>query len=182
MTTLTIRQVHTDNLNPGRKITVSGASIINIDIEGTITKKLLAAGASIVFEHYLIPIGLEVTALGAVTVTEEADSEPNNPGEYLSSQYSLETEILSPEQHGGLYGTVYRQYHGAKLTTAVVATVGITKLITACGSYETTKTYCGDVDDGTDSILITEGTGEVVFTIAGAGAFTCDSGWIDYVK
>ena len=182
MTTLKINEVHTDVLNQGRKITVSGASIINIDIEGTTTKKTLAAGESFIFHRYLNPIGLEITALGAVTITEEADLTPNNPGEYLSSQYSLETEILSPEQHGGLYGTVYRQYHGAKLTTATVAAVGITKLINASGSYETTRTYSGDVDDGTDSIIITKGTDEVVFTIAGAGVFTCDSGWIDYVK
>jgi len=32
------------------------------------------------------------------------------------------------------------------------------------------------------SLIITKGTDEVVFTIAGAGAWTCDSGWIDYVK
>ena len=182
MTTLALYEVHTDTLNPGRKITVSGASIINIDVEGTVTKKTLAAGASFIFEHYLIPIGIEVTALAAVTITEEADSSPNNPGEFLSAQQSLESEHLSPDQRGGVYGTVYRQYHGAKTTTQVVAAVGITKLINASGSYETTRTYSGDVDDGTDSILITKGTDEVVFTIAGAGVFTCDSGWIDYVK
>jgi hypothetical protein len=182
MTTLKLYEVHTDVLNPGRKITVSGASIINIDIEGTITKKTLGAGESFIFERYLIPIGLEITALAAVTVTEEADSSPNNPGEFLSAQVALETEHLSPNQYGGVYGTVYRQYHGAKLTTEVVAAVGITKLLNASGSYESTRTYSGDVDDGTDSIIITKGTDEVVFTIAGAGAFTCDSGWIDYVK
>jgi len=182
MATLILNQEYNARLLPGNKITVSGACIININIEGSVTKKILASGESFIFEHYLIPILLDITALGDVTVTRAVDGEPNNPGEFLSSQYSLETEALSPDQHGGIYGTVYRQYHGAKVTTAVVAAVGITKLINASGSYETTRTYSGDVDDGTDSIIITLGTDEVVFTIAGAGVFTCDSGWIDYAK
>ena len=182
MTSLILNEVYTDTLHPDRKITVSGSAVVNLNIEGSITKKVVPAGGSFIFHHYLVPIELEVTALGDVTVTEVVEAEPNNPVEFLSSQYSLETEVLSPEQHGGIYGTVYRQYHGAKLTTAVVAAVGITKLVNASGSYETTKTYSGDVDDGTDSIIITKGTDEVVFTIAGAGAFTCDSGWLDYVK
>ena len=125
---------------------------------------------------------VEIDALGDVTITEETDTDPNNPSEFLSAQIALETEHLSPDQYGGVYGTVYRQYHGAKLTTATLTTTGITKLIKACGSYEATHTYCGDVDDGTDSIIITSGTNVVAFTIAGAGAWTCDSGFIDYVK
>jgi hypothetical protein len=75
MTTLKIYEVHTDVLNPDKKITVSGAAIVNLSIEGTVTKKIISASESFVFKNYLIPVVMEVTALGDVTITEAVNTD-----------------------------------------------------------------------------------------------------------
>lgn len=89
------------------------------------------------------------------------------------------TEYVSPVQHGGIYGTIYRKYHGAILTTEVIAAVGVAKLVSYAGSMGTTLMYSGETDDGTISISAALGTDEIVYTIAGT---TVDAGWVDYTK
>lgn len=182
MSSLKINEVLTLVLEPGRKIVVSGNAIVVLTIEGSDTKKVIASGDSFTFHRYLVPVKMKITALADVTVTDSVDSSPVAPGEFLSAQAAVETEHLSPNQYGGYFGTVYRQYHGAKLTTETLTTTGITKLIAAGGRYQTTKCYNGDQLDGTNSLIIAKGTNQVVFTISGAGGWTCDEGWVDYVK
>ena len=181
MTSLVVSQTHSDVLHPGRKLTVSGNAIVNIDVEGSTTKKVVAAGDELVLDRFLNDVKVDVTALGDVTVTEAVDDSQVLPTEVITAKV-VETEHVSPNQYGGYFGKVYRQYHGAKLTTETITATGITKLIAAGGRYEATKCYNGDQLDGTNSLIIAKGTDEVVFTITGAGAWTCDEGWVDYVK
>ena len=94
-------------------------------------------------------------------------------------QYALETEYVSPNQHGGVWGPVYRMYHGAKANAEVIPTVGIDLLIEHCYQRDTTKCGAGLSYDGTNTIEAVVGTDEVVFTVSG---MTLDGGWVDYVK
>jgi hypothetical protein len=179
---LLVSQRHEDILFPGNKFTVSGNCLVSLDIQGTETKKALAAGESFTFHRYMQPVKVKIEAFGSVTITKAVDSDPVAPVEFLAAQVDAETEHLSPNQYGGYFGTVYRQYHGAKADSDTITATGITKLIAAGGRYETIKCYNGDVLDGTNSLIISKGTDVVDFTISGAGAWTCDEGWVDYVK
>lgn len=179
MSSLKINEVLSLTLEPGRKIVVSGNAIVILNIEGTDTKKVIASGGSFTFHRYLLPVHMDITALGDVTVTESADSAPVSPGEYLSAQVAVETEHLSPNQYGGYFGTVYRQYHSTKTNAETITATGITKLIAVGGRYNTTNTYSGDLDNGTSSLAIAKGTNQVVFSMT---TYTCNEGWVDYVK
>jgi hypothetical protein len=90
------------------------------------------------------------------------------------------TEYVSPEQQGGIYGTIYRQYFGVKLTTEVVAAVGVDAILDY-GIYDDTAKnfYRGLHDDGTDTMKLAVGTDEMVFTIVN---LVCTKGWVDYTK
>jgi hypothetical protein len=76
MTALILNDVEVIKLLPKNKVTVSGAAIVNINNEGTVTKQVIAASESVVFKNYLIPIVLEITALGDVTITEAVNTDP----------------------------------------------------------------------------------------------------------
>jgi len=93
--------------------------------------------------------------------------------------YELETEYVSPNQHGGLYGPVYRMYHGVKTTGQTIPTVGIDKLLEHTYQRDTTECGAGLSYDGTNSIEASTGSDVVTFTMSG---MTLDSGWVDYSK
>jgi hypothetical protein len=88
------------------------------------------------------------------------------------------TAYISPEQHGGIYGTIYRQYFGVKTTTQTIATVDI-DVILDCAVWDATAklVYRGTHDDGTDTMKLAVGTDTVVFTIVN---LVCTKGWVDY--
>lgn len=75
MTSLVINDVQVIKLLPKNKVTVSGAALVNIDKEGTITKQSIASSETFIFKNYKIPVVLEITALGDVTITEAVNTD-----------------------------------------------------------------------------------------------------------
>lgn len=102
--------------------------------------------------------------------------------------YLLNTEYVSPEQHGNLYGTVYRQYFNASLPAALTSGNNVAMLIDYAIRY-VTSTNRGVVRgwsaDGTNSAVITltgtSGKGNLLLTLTGAFAAAWLS-WVDYTK
>ncbi len=89
-------------------------------------------------------------------------------------------EYYSPDQHGSYFGTVYRQYHGAKVTGNSIAVTGITKLIDFGGIWNNINVYHGLMHDGTATIRILRNTNQIDFVVL--GATTLEEGWVDYTK
>lgn len=77
MASLILNDIEVIKLLPKNKVTVAGAAIVNIDNEGTTTKKVVAASETVVFKNYLVPVILEITALGDVTITEAVNTDPD---------------------------------------------------------------------------------------------------------
>jgi hypothetical protein len=100
---------------------------------------------------------------------------------------AVDTEMYSPEQHGGIYGTIYRQYFGATLPASLTSGSVVTKLVD----------YAINVLDGTTRHVVRDwSTNGGVYTahieLSGAsgggnltlilGTFTAQNGWVDYTK
>lgn len=88
-------------------------------------------------------------------------------------------EYISPDQHGGYFGTIYRQYHGVKEHGNSITITGITKLIDFGGRWNTINVYGGLMYDGTATIRILKGTNKIDFIIIGTAPI--QEGWVDYV-
>lgn len=90
-------------------------------------------------------------------------------------------EYYSPEQHGGYFGTIYRQYHGALIDGQAIPATGITKLISFAGQYNGGTCYNGNVGEEDEEYVISlyKGTNEIVAHIEDVSVI---SGWADYVK
>lgn len=114
----------------------------------------------------------------------------NNPIEQkIPASAAVDVEYKSPDQHGGIYGVVFRQYFGATLPAGLTSGDPVSKLI----DYVVRASFSGDSsryvthgwsDDGTDFILInlsgTSGNGNL--TLSKGVNFTIQSGWVDYIK
>lgn len=88
-------------------------------------------------------------------------------------------EYISPDQHGGIYGTVYRQYHGAQANASTISTPGITRLVAFGGTFNGDTCYCGFAGDGVSKITMTKITDNVRADVTG---WAITTGWIDYTK
>lgn len=89
-------------------------------------------------------------------------------------------EYESPEQHGGLYGVVYRQYFGTKVDTNTISIVGITKLVDAVLHVDSEGVIGGyGYESASAFAKVFMITDAVEFDIAG---WTVQGGWIDYTK
>ena len=91
-----------------------------------------------------------------------------------------EVEYISPDQHGGYFGTVYRKYHGAKVSGNTIPITGITKLLEYSGRYNNIGNYNGYTDQGSDSIRMLKATNKIDIIIV--GTMPINEGWVDYVK
>jgi len=100
----------------------------------------------------------------------------------------INTEYLSPEQHGGIYGTVYRQYFNVSLPSSLTSGNTVAMLIDYSIRYVTASNrgvVRGWSADGTNSAVITltgtSGKGNLLLTLT--GAFTAAwMSWVDYTK
>lgn len=89
-------------------------------------------------------------------------------------------EYFSPNQHGSYFGTVYRQYHGAKANGGSITTTGITKLLEFAGRFNTINAYNGYTDQGSASIRMLKSTNKIDIIIV--GTMPINEGWVDYTK
>lgn len=102
--------------------------------------------------------------------------------------YVVNTEYLSPEQHGGLYGTVYRQYFTGSLPASLTSGNTVAMIIDYSIRYATSSNRGvarGWSQDGTNSAVITlsgaSGNSNLALTLAGAITVAWIS-WVDYTK
>lgn len=98
-------------------------------------------------------------------------------GVYETAQIGV--EYYSPDQHGGIYGTVYRQYHGAKTNGQTITTTGITNLVSFGGTFNSDTCYFGFAGDGVSRITLTRITNAVRCDVTG---WNITTGWVDYTK
>lgn len=88
-------------------------------------------------------------------------------------------EYFSPNQQGGIHGTIYRQYHGAKINLDTITITGITRLVDYGGGFNDANVYRGHSDDGSNHFFIEKSVDTITFRIAG---WNHDDGWVDYTK
>lgn len=103
----------------------------------------------------------------------------------------IDTEYISPNQHGGIYGTVYRQYFGTSLPASLTAGNNVTRMI--AWQFYTDNTASRYVFIGNSSVenggtefahielTGTSGAGNLVLTLT-ITSHTLISGWVDYAK
>ena len=102
--------------------------------------------------------------------------------------YVLNTEYLSPEQHGGIYGTVYRQYFNASLSSSLTSGNNVAMLIDYAIRYATSTSRNvtrGWGNDGTSAatINLTGTSGNSNLALANSGSIIAIwLGWVDYTK
>ncbi len=130
---------------------------------------------------------LEVSGVATVNVNSNKLRRVSN-GLFETAQ--VDTEYYSPDQHGGIYGTIYRQYFGTSLPASLTSGSIVSKLIDSAvyvddGSNRFQIT--GWASDGTNTSCIgfsgMSGNGNLYFYEAGA-AFggNIAGGWVDYTK
>ena len=95
-----------------------------------------------------------------------------------------EREYYSPNQHGGRYGIVYRQYFGAKTNAQSVTATGMTKVIAYCMHVNTGDVIQGALmlDGGNYIYMRISAPNTFTLTAAGLTYTSATSGWFDYVK
>lgn len=104
----------------------------------------------------------------------------------------VDTEYLSPEQHGNIYGMIYRQYFNATLPSFLTTGLNVEKLIDytiyADNSFPIAGSFLGKGFSehalGAQSVyihLINPIGGGNNLTLANSG-FTVINGWVDYTK
>ena len=100
----------------------------------------------------------------------------------------LNTEYLSPEQHGGIYGTVYRQYFNGSLPSSLTSGNAVAMLIDYSVRYATASNRGvarGWSSDGTSGVTILlsgiSGNGNLSLSLTGT-ITTAYTSWVDYTK
>ena len=95
-------------------------------------------------------------------------------------------EYISPQQQGGIYGTIYRQFLTTSLPAALTSGSIVTRLVDYClvvDDASNRHTCKGWFDDGTNEAGIalsgTSGGGNLSLVATG---LTVQSGWVDYTK
>jgi len=135
--------------------------------------------------------GLSIDIDGTLT----ANSDTKIPSQkavktYIDAKptYVLNTEYLSPEQHGGIYGTVYRQYFNASLPSSLTSGNTVAMLIDYSIRYVTTANRGvarGWSQDGANTATInlvgTSGKSNLLLWLSGT-ITTAWLGWVDYTK
>lgn len=91
----------------------------------------------------------------------------------------LGEEYCSPDQHGGVYGRVYRCYHGPMKQGEAVLIRGIARLLTAVGTFEHDIPYEGYTGDETNHLYFYRDEDAVKISLYG---WTHNDGYIEYTK
>ena len=101
---------------------------------------------------------------------------------------TLNTEYASPEQHGGIFGTVYRQYFNTSLPSILTSGNIVTSLVDYMIRYATASgrgIAHGWSSDGTNAATIilsgTSGGGNLTLTLSGT-ILSAYISWVDYCK
>lgn len=84
---------------------------------------------------------------------------------------------ISPNQEGGIHGTVFRQYHGAKSNGNTITVTGITQIVHSGGQMNGNADYSGYASNGVASVYLTRIVNGIQFNQVG---WTIDEGWFDY--
>ena len=99
------------------------------------------------------------------------------------------TEFISPEQHGGIYGTIFRQYFNTSLPSDLTSGSNVSRLIDFTVVADTGVdrfTVSGWSSDGTNTVIIrltgTSGNGNLILSSSGTFAGNIQFGWVDYTK
>ena len=99
----------------------------------------------------------------------------------------VDVEYYSPEQHGGIYGTIVRTYFGTSLPAYLSSGTSVAEII----SFNVQSNDSGNrlPNSGNDYIsgivratLIQAGPSGNSYLILKEDTWTCNRGWVDYVK
>ena len=103
---------------------------------------------------------------------------------YQTSQVGVEYE--SPNQQGGIYGRIFRQFFIGSLPADLTSGAAVSKLIDYALSVDDASVrhvIHGWFSDGTDEAKITlsgaSGAGDLALSATG---LTVQAGWVDYTK
>lgn len=102
----------------------------------------------------------------------------------------VDTEYISPHQHGGIHGVVYRQYFNTTLPSTLTTGDTAGKLIDYCCTVDATAMadrhvihgYNSDGGGGESYIRLDGVSGHCNMVMAIGGLFTINDGWVDYTK
>ncbi len=105
---------------------------------------------------------------------------------------TTDVEYYSPNQHGSIYGTVYREYFGVVTNNEVIVNVGINGLLldTKFHIKHVASNWEQAVDDASYSSTyrariikkLAAGAGQYDLTVHVGSGYTVKSGWVDYTK
>lgn len=88
-------------------------------------------------------------------------------------------EYISNNQYGGIYGTVYIQFHNALANGSTIITLGITNLIAFGGIFDNYTCYNGYESDGISKINFSRTLDSITAYSTG---WNITSGWVEYTK
>jgi len=130
--------------------------------------------------------GITATGPNAIVNRLEFHESVYSPSSISSAV--VNTEYISPEQHGSIYGTVYRQYFGATLPASLTSGNTVTKLVDSyINVHNGSNRYSirGWSSDGSSSAWVIlsgiSGAGNLSMTLGGTFT-TILGGWVDYTK
>lgn len=110
-------------------------------------------------------------------------------GLQIPSGAVVDTEYLSPEQHGGIYGTVYRQYFNITLPADLTSGDNVSKLIDFMVNVDGSSNrnvIRGWADNGTNKAAVRlnglSGNSNLSIILAGDYIGNLSTGWVDYTK
>lgn len=128
------------------------------------------------FGHTEIPLGaMSETASGQLVGPAGLILQRADTGAFEVAQEGV--VYISEKQHGGIYGTIYKKFHGAQANASTVSAPGITKLVAFSGSFNGDTCYSGFAGDGISKVNMTKITDNVRADTTGWGI---TSGWIEY--
>ncbi len=138
----------------------------------------------------------DMTGIGAVTADGIVNAKGFNDKLMKVSNSTFETAVVdteyySPNQHGGIYGVIYRQYWdgGALPTDLTDGTITVAKLVDYVINWNNSNDhvahgYAG-YNDNTDAyeVSISRNTGTSRLVMGATGwSLTNATGWVDYAK
>ncbi len=100
---------------------------------------------------------------------------------------NTDTEYISPNQHGGIYGTIYRMYWKGDRTSGNVIVENVAGIIGGwIRSHDNSNRYvdAARYHDGKNHTWyrLSKKSGNGDITLQKSGAFFLMNGWVDYIK
>ncbi len=97
-------------------------------------------------------------------------------------------EYFSPKQHGGIYGTVYRQYFTTTLPADLTSGNNVSKLLDYTiialggGNRHVLRGFASDGGSVESYIHLTGTSGNNNLLLVVTGVFSSPEGWVEYTK